>query len=267
MVKNGRRWLGSGCRGSSILEMSTPAQKCPIWDCQQGHYLPRCVVMRGTLEEIARHLGVNARTVRRYLERRLIPGAHRTPGGHWCVPGSPAKIALLLAQRSGRQVRAIKKAMRGAERSLRTCETVAEVAHVLAIARAKKIPVHQAVHHRLTNTEGYNKARDVFDLISENPKFWLLLDAIKRVRKAGRNRQRVTRAAIARQLGISRAWFYKTYEPDLVKRALREVAQHEVLDDSTGPEVLRWGNAPGEREIGYEPDIAEEIDEANNWVD
>jgi excisionase family DNA binding protein len=39
-------------------------------------------------EEVARLLGVNARTIKRWAESGKLPGAFRTPGGHWRVPVS-----------------------------------------------------------------------------------------------------------------------------------------------------------------------------------
>ncbi|MEI6033936.1 MAG: helix-turn-helix domain-containing protein [Verrucomicrobiae bacterium] len=39
-----------------------------------------------TLKNLALQLGKSERTVRRWCDRGLIPGAHRTKGGHWRIP-------------------------------------------------------------------------------------------------------------------------------------------------------------------------------------
>ena len=46
-------------------------------------------------EEVARLLGVNARTIKRWAESGKLPGAFRTPGGHWRVPA--ATVAVIAA--------------------------------------------------------------------------------------------------------------------------------------------------------------------------
>ena len=45
--------------------------------------------------DVARILGVNARTVKRWAEAGKLPGAFRTPGGHWRIPSKAVAGALL----------------------------------------------------------------------------------------------------------------------------------------------------------------------------
>jgi excisionase family DNA binding protein len=43
---------------------------------------------------IARRTGLAPRTIRRYLEQGLIPGAMQSPGGHWRVPTAALELFL-----------------------------------------------------------------------------------------------------------------------------------------------------------------------------
>lgn len=49
--------------------------------------MTHCDIMKGYLTppEAARQIGISERTIRRWMERRLVPGK-RTPGGRWMIP-------------------------------------------------------------------------------------------------------------------------------------------------------------------------------------
>jgi transcriptional regulator GlxA family with amidase domain len=45
-----------------------------------------------SLPELARRLEKSPRTIRRWCERGLVPGAYRTTGGHWRIADAPADL-------------------------------------------------------------------------------------------------------------------------------------------------------------------------------
>jgi AraC-like DNA-binding protein len=46
-----------------------------------------------SLPELAKRLEKSPRTIRRWCDRGLVPGAYRTPGGHWRIADAPADLA------------------------------------------------------------------------------------------------------------------------------------------------------------------------------
>lgn len=184
---------------------------------------PDSAGMRCTLEQIAQHLGVNARTVRRYLEQGLVPGAKRTTGRHWRVPGTAPQVARLLAVKSGRQGRAFRRWMRSTKKQdvrVEAAEVVLAGFGVDQRRRQLRAILNDKRITRLVTSPQFERG------LARDPDHWQLVAAAHlAVMVVGAP----TAKAVAAAMCKSRSWLYAQYGAAAIRRAqeqLNKVQRH-----------------------------------------
>ncbi|HYG36576.1 MAG TPA: hypothetical protein VEC99_17415 [Clostridia bacterium] len=65
-------------------------------------YKDRKNLPEGSLQHLAKKLGISQRQARRICEKGFVPGAFRTPGGHWRVPSTQNLLNKVNAARKGK---------------------------------------------------------------------------------------------------------------------------------------------------------------------
>lgn len=171
-----------------------------------------------SLQWLVDRLGKSARTVRRWCELGLIPGAVRTKGGHWRVRCS-AKIVAKVR----RAVDGFARRRFGAKRRRRddaTADAILFEAHKLGslkLAGRNLMP---------EDDQSWPKAdleldKRRLEAVSQRSDKALLQLAVKRLAMLERE---ATATSLARELEISRATLYRRFSVSDIRKALRVCA-------------------------------------------
>lgn len=184
-----------------------------------------------SLEWLARRLNKSTRTVRRYCEIGLVPGAYRTKGGtggkgHWRV------------KRGWRDVKAVRRAIDEFGRASKTKrEREADVQRNLAgrlMVRAHHANAFAWTAGAYTDQDNKNEKRlpdDALLAAKENQRMTRLVTVAKHLAKDG---GKITAKALAVLLEISRATLFRRYS-SAEMRAAKKAAQ-EFSSDTDAPD-------------------------------
>jgi hypothetical protein len=163
---------------------------------------------RESLQHLARQLGKSARQIRRYCELGLVPGAERTPGGHWRVRTTPEILRKALS--------AITPFTRGPKR-LERSRKVRKCLLASLEPDYDELPVKLEwllKYDKATNGKGYRLAR--------------LYQAINELQKASAREHssdglKLTGSDVAQYIGISRSTLYNWFPKGQFRRAFQEL--------------------------------------------
>ena len=194
-------------------------------------------VMSVSLLEVAKSLGKNPRTIRRWCERRFVPGAYRTKGGHWRIRKMTLKTVTII------QNRVSSFARRRSPQPEYLREIYNKITALLLLRKGGTIQETLRAHalvlaaHGLTDKTIFTEhlPEELRTLIFDTPlsqaispeiirgsqqKVAVLHVAARAILSRSPSGKGLTAKLLAKELNFSRATLYRRYETSEIKHAL-----------------------------------------------
>lgn len=166
-----------------------------------------------SLKWLAAQIGKSTRTVREYCKAGVVPEkfAWRTAGGHWRVSSSK------------RAVRAVRRAMESFARRPKKNKEAREVQRIIKKTHVAR-RVALTADHKLPEDEAHLETLEPLSVRAKGAAETDPRGAMLRVaaRYLYRQSTKMTREALAEQLGVSRMTLFKRYTAEQIRKAIRD---------------------------------------------